>query len=329
MASIPSLANSGELAPRRIVFVVLPDVNLLDLAGPAQVFHAAAGMGAPYRVVFCASQPELGSAQGLTLAHLEPLPPVGEGEVVLVPGVHLHAQALDDTWIDPAVVRWIAEASRAGAHVASVCTGAFALGEAGLLDGRRCTTHWQAVPLLQSRYPRAMVEEAMLFVQDGRITTSAGIASGIDLALALVERAHGPLLAAQVARYLVVYLRRNGSHAQHSIYLDYRTHLHPGVHRAQDYLVASLTAPVSLTDVAAAARMSVRSLSRAFKEATGLTPLQYHQRLRLELGAALLSSPELSIEAIAERCGFDDARHFRRLWRRTFGAPPSHSRASA
>jgi transcriptional regulator GlxA family with amidase domain len=327
MGSIPSLAPSHELAPQRVVFVVLPDVNLLDLAGPSQVFHAAAGMGAPYRVVFGASQPELASAQGLTLAHLEPLPPVGEGEIVLVPGVHLHAQALGDTWIDPAVVRWIADAARAGAHVASVCTGAFALGEAGLLDSRRCTTHWQAVPLLRNRYPRAIVEEAMLFVQDGRITTSAGIASGIDLALALIERTYGPLLAAQVARYLVVYLRRNGSHAQHSIYLDYRTHLHPGVHRAQDYLVASLTTPASLTAVAAAARMSVRSLSRAFKEATGLTPLQYHQRLRLELGATLLSNPELSIEAIAQRCGFDDARHFRRLWSRTFGAPPSHSRA--
>jgi transcriptional regulator GlxA family with amidase domain len=225
------------------------------------------------------------------------------------------------------VVCWLAEAYQAGAYLASVCTGAFVLGEAGLLDGRRCTTHWEAVPLLRSRYPRAKVDEATLFVHDGRITTSAGIASGIDMALALIERAHGPLLTAQIARYLVVYLRRNGSHAQQSIYLDYRTHLHSGVHRAQDYLVASLTTPVSLTDLAAASQMSVRNLSRAFKEATGLTPLQYHQRLRLELGATLLDNPDLSIEAIAQRCGFDDARHFRRLWQRTFGTPPSRHRA--
>jgi transcriptional regulator GlxA family with amidase domain len=228
--------------------------------------------------------------------------------------------------VEQAAISWLTKSYQAGAHVASVCTGAFVLGEAGLLDGRRCTTHWQAVPFLRGRYPLAKVEEAMLFVRDGRITTSAGIASGIDMALAVIEQAYGPLLAAQVARYLVVYLRRNGTHAQQSLYLDYRTHLNPAVHRAQDYLLASLTASVSLSEVAAAAHMPVRSLTRAFKEATGLTPLQYHQLLRLELGATLLENPDLSIEVIAERCGFDDARHFRRLWQRVHGVSPSRSR---
>jgi transcriptional regulator GlxA family with amidase domain len=313
--------------PQRVVFLLLPNVNLLDLAGPAQVFSSAASMGAPYQVVFCANQPELTTAPGLVLADLAPLPVVGAGEIVLVPGIGLHADSLGDRLLNPTVGRWLNEAYLAGANLASVCTGAFVLGEAGLLDGRCCTTHWEAVPLLRSRYPRARVDEATLFVHDGPITTSAGIASGIDMALALVEREHGPLLAAQIARYLVVYLRRNGSHAQQSIYLDYRTHLHPGVHRAQDYLAASLTTPVSLSHLAATAEMSVRSLSRAFKEATGLTPLQYHHRLRLELGAALLDNPDLSIEAVAERCGFEDARQFRRLWQRTFGAPPSRRRA--
>jgi transcriptional regulator GlxA family with amidase domain len=251
---------------------------------------------------------------------------VGSGEIVLVPGIGLPTDTLGGRLLNPEVRRWLNEAHQAGAELASVCTGAFALGEAGLLDGRRCTTHWEAVPLLRSRYPRARVDEATLFVHDGPITTSAGITSGIDMALALVEREHGPLLAAQIARYLVVYLRRNGSHAQQSIYLEYRTHLHPGVHRAQDYLAASLATPVSLSHLAAMAEMSVRSLSRAFKEATGLTPLQYHHRLRLELGAALLHNPDLSIESVAARCGFEDARQFRRLWQRSFGAPPSRRR---
>jgi transcriptional regulator GlxA family with amidase domain len=311
------------------VFLLLPNLNLLDLAGPLQVFQAAAHMGASYQVVFCASQPELVCAQGLTVAYVGPLQEIEKGDIVLVPGVSLEGRELDVRGVDQATIRWLTESYQAGAHIASVCTGAFVLGEAGLLDGRRCTTHWQAVPFLRSRYPRAKVEEAMLFVHDGRITTSAGIASGIDMALAVVEQRHGPLLAAQVARYLVVYLRRNGSHAQQSIYLDYRTHLNPAVHRAQDYLLASLTTPVSLSELAAAAHTPVRSLTRAFKEATGLTPLQYHQLLRLELGATLLEHPDLSIEVIAERCGFDDARHFRRLWRRVYGAPPSRSRTRA
>lgn len=320
---------SHQPGQQRVVFLLLPNLNLLDLAGPLQAFHAAAGMGAPYQTVFCASQPELVCAQGLTVAHVGPLQEVGEGDIVLVPGVSLEDRKLGVSVVDHTITCWLTESYQAGAHVASVCTGAFVLGEAGLLDGRRCTTHWQAVPFLRSRYPRAKVEEAMLFVRDGRIITSAGIASGIDMALALVEQAHGPLLAAQVARYLVVYLRRNGSHAQQSIYLDYRTHLNPGVHRAQDYLLASLTAPVSLSELATAAHMPVRSLTRAFKEATGLTPLQYHQLLRLEFGATMLENPDLSIEVIAERCGFDDARHFRRLWRRVYGAPPSRSRTRA
>ena len=312
---------------QRVVFLLLPNVNLLDVAGPAQVFSTAASMGAPYEVVFCACQPELTTALGLVLADLAPLPTVGAGDIVLVPGMGLRTEMMFTNQVTPAGARWLYEAYQAGAFVASVCTGAFVLGEAGLLDGRRCTTHWEAVPLLRSRYPHARVDEATLFVHDGPITTSAGIASGIDMALALVEREHGPLLAAQIARYLVVYLRRNGSHAQQSIYLDYRTHLHPGVHRAQDYLTASLTTPVSLSHLAATSQMSVRSLSRAFKEATGLTPLQYHHRLRLELGSVLLDNPDLSVEAVAERCGFEDARQFRRLWQRTFGTPPSRRRA--
>jgi transcriptional regulator GlxA family with amidase domain len=314
-------------ARQRVVFLLLPNVNLLDVAGPAQVFSTAAHMGAPYDVVFCACQPELPTTMGLVVANLVPLPAAGSGEIVLVPGVGLQTTALKTGLLNPTVARWLNQAYQAGACLASVCTGAFVLGEAGLLDGRRCTTHWEAVQLLRSRYPRARVDEGALFVQDGPITTSAGIASGIDMALALVEREHGPLLAAQIARYLVVYLRRNGSHAQQSIYLDYRTHLHPGVHRAQDYLAASLNTPVPLSHLAAMAQMSVRSLSRAFKEATGLTPLQYHHRLRLELGSVLLDNPELSIEAVAERCGFEDARQFRRLWQRTFGTPPSRRRA--
>src|SRR5690348_7021636 len=289
------LAPIRHTVPNRVVFLLLPDVNLLDLAGPAQVFHTTASMGAPYLVQFCAPQPELVSAQGPVLAQLEPLPEICAGDTLLVPGMSLQAYARGETRLDPTVARWIAEAYRAGACLASICTGAFVLGEAGVLDGRRCTTHWEVIAHLRTRYPRAKVVEAALFVEDGPITTSAGIASGIDLALALVERAHGPLLTAQVARYLVVYLRRNGTQAQHSIYLDYRTHLDPGVHRAQDHLIASLTAPVSLSQLAVAAGMSVRSLSRAFKEATGLTPVQYHQRLRLELASSLLHNPDLSI----------------------------------
>ncbi|RIH83675.1 HTH-type transcriptional regulator CdhR [Calidithermus terrae] len=311
---------------RRVLFLLLPEVNLLDLAGPAQVFAAAASLGANYSLAFCAHQPELVSAQGLAFARLEPLPPAGPRDRVLIPGMDLARYATGELRLEPAVREWLRGAYAAGAQLVSVCTGAFVLGEAGLLDHRRCTTHWSAIEALRARYPLARVQDAVLFTHDGPVTTSAGIAAGIDMALSVVEQEHGPLFAAQVARLLVVYLRRNGTHAQTSVFLQYRTHLHPGVHRAQDFLLEKLAEPVSLEQVAAAARMSVRSLSRAFREATGLTLTAYRQRLRLELARTLLHNPELSIEDVAVKTGFADVRHFRRLWSREFGFAPSAAR---
>lgn len=310
----------------RVLFLLLPHVNLLDLAGPAQVFHTAAHIGAPYTLLFCAEQSDITSAQGLVFAHVQPLMPVAADDLVVVPGVSLEAYASGSLRIGATVLQWLQQAHLLGAQIASICTGAFVLGEAGLLDNRRCTTHWEVTAALQERYARAQVIEGALFVRDGTVTTSAGIAAGIDLALALIEQVRGPLFTAQLARYLVVYLRRSHAQSQESIYLAYRTHLHQGIHRAQDYLIQAHTKPVALQEVAAHAHMSVRSLVRAFKESTGITPLQFHQRLRLEAAASLLGNPEISVAEVARRCGFEDARHFRRLWQRTFGSPPSLSR---
>jgi transcriptional regulator GlxA family with amidase domain len=323
-----TIQQAGVLETReqRVLFLVLPQVNLLDLAGPAQVFDAAARLGMPYRLIFCAHRPEVCSAQGLVFSHLQPLEPVQPGDLVIVPGLQFDREEARRWLWEPAIIRWLRQAYDGGSPIASVCTGAFALGAAGLLDGRRCTTHWISLAALQERYPRARVLESALFVHDNRVTTSAGIASGIDMALSLLEQRHGPLFTAQVARYLVVYLRRNGSQSQDSIYLQYRTHLDPAVHQAQDYLINHIARPVLLQTLADTVHLSVRSLTRCFKEATGLTPVQYHQRLQIELATTFLHDPSLSIEEVARKCGFEDARHFRRLWQRTFGVPPSVSR---
>lgn len=314
---------------RRVLFLVLPQVNLLDLAGPAQAFHVAARLGVPYKLVFCANRPEVSSAQGLVFAHLEPLEPVSADDLVIVPGLQFDEEVTQSRVWEPAISQWLRQAYDVGAPIASVCTGAFALGEAGLLDGRRCTTHWVSVANLQKRYPRARVLDTALFVHDGKITTSAGIASGIDMALSLLEQEHGPLFTAQIARYLVVYMRRNGSQPQDSIYLQYRTHLNPAVHQAQDHLIQHVAEPVSLKSLAEVTHLSIRSLTRSFKNATGLTPVQYHQSLQLELAATFLHDPGLSIEEVARKSGFEDARHFRRLWNRAFGASPSVSRSAS
>ncbi|GAA3440853.1 transcriptional regulator [Planomonospora venezuelensis] len=309
-----------------MVVLVLPDVNLLDLAGPVQAFDAAAHLGAPYRVEYVAETPEAVSAQGLRLAGLGPLGAVGPGDLVLVPGHRLYEPRPGELLVSTTVVEWLRAACRAGARIASVCSGAAALGEAGLLDGRRCTTHWSLIDAMRERYPAARVQEAVLYVHDGPVSTSAGIATGLDLALSLVERDHGPALTAAVARQLVVYLRRSATDGQISAFLQHRAHLNEAVHRVQDHLAQHLDTPHTLAELAAVAHLSPRGLSRAFTATVGITPLEYRQRLRLEFAATLLAETGLTVEAVSARCGFRDARHFRRLFTARYGRPPSASR---
>lgn len=287
-----------------MIFVVLPEVEILDLAGPLQALSEAKR----YRIRVCGTTPTVRSSQGITLSELEPLPEVSGDALVIVPGMPYAATER----IERRVTKWLAKAADAGAHIASVCTGAFALGEAGLLDGRRGTTHWSRTTELARRFPRAQVLTDRLFVSDGNITTSAGIASGIDMALALIEQSDGPLVAAEVAREMVVYLRRDGAQQQQSVYLDFRTHLQPGVHRVQDWIVRNPDRRPKLEELADMAGMSSRSLTRTFRRATGISVHDFSTRVRLELARSLLHEPSLTMEAVATRSGLS-ARELRRL----------------
>lgn len=327
--SLQDSLRDTERTSRTVVFLLLPYVHLLDLSGPAQVFDTAFQAGMAYTLRYCSSQPTRVSAQGLTLTNLAPLPVLTANDLVIVPGIQHQADIEHEMLLDQQTREWLLATAQGGTHMASICTGAFALGEAGLLNGRRCTTHWAFIKNLRTRYPEARVIDNMLFVEDRALTTSAGIASGIDLALAFLEQEQGPLFASQIARYLAIYLRRNGFQAQESIYLEYRTHVHTGVHRVQDYLINHIAESVLVDELAKVAGVSTRELNRSFKEATGLTPIQYHQRLKMELATTLLPNRSLSIEEIAFKCGFEDVRHFRRLWQRHFGMSPSASRAHA
>ena len=307
----------------RVIFAIADQVELFDLAGPAQVFYEAACAGADYRIVHASIQQEAASAQGVALAKLEPLPKsAGAGDIVLVPG----SSILRSTgWArnNASFLAWLRSAHRNGATVASVCVGAFALGAAGLLDGRSCTTHWKYVDALQQRFPRAHVIANRLYVFDGTIATSAGIASGVDLALAMVERDQSARIAAVVAREMVISVRRLGSQEQLSSYFSGRDHMVHEVHVVQDWLVDNPGISFTLDELAARAGVSTRTLTRQFKAATGRTVNAYATSLRLEYARSLLRDPSLTIDDIAERCGFADGRHLRRLWKGAHGAPPS------
>ena len=303
--------------PRRIVLALFPGCEVLDVAGPLQTFHEAAAFGVPYEILHVAATSSVRTAQRLELTGLAPFPDVGPEDRVMVPGY-----TLSDTRPPAALVKWVRRAAAAGAQVCSVCTGTFVLGEAGLLDGRRCTTHWKRVRELQRRFPRATVVGDRLFVEDGPVVSSAGIASGIDMALALLERDAGPVVASSVARELVVYMRRDGSHAQESIYLDYQTHLSPGVHVVQQHLVTHPESTDRLGELARMAGMSERTLTRAFRRATGISVHAYRERLRLERARDLMRNPTMTMDAIASACGYADARQLRRIWTARRGASP-------
>lgn len=239
------------------------------------------------------------------------------GDLIVVPGHDMRRAS------HALLRRWLRKAVNSGALVCAVCTGAFILGEAGLLDRRSCTTHWKRLDELQRRFPLARVERDRLFVTDGPVTTSAGVASGIDVALWFVEQHYGPLLAARVAREMVVYIRRDGHEKQASVYLDYRTHINSGVHVVQDYLTTHTKERVLIPELARIAGMSSRSLTRSFRIATGLSIADFRNKVRLEVAKSLFENLNMTVEAVAEQSGFNDPRQFRRVWRTAFGEPPS------
>jgi transcriptional regulator GlxA family with amidase domain len=309
---------------RRVIFALFPGCEILDLAGPVQAFYEAKALGALYEILYCAPTADVPSAQGLGLSGLEPLPEVRPGDRVIVPGYPIGTGR-----VPPTLVTWLRRAHRSGAELCSVCTGAFALGEAGALDGRTCTTHWRRVPELGGRFPRSQVVGDRLFVIDDSVVTSAGIAAGIDMALALIERDAGPLVAGAVAREMVVYIRRDGGHDQGSVYLDYQTHLSPGIHQLQQHLVANPASRETLGQLARIAGMSERNLTRVFKRVTGISIHDFRERLRVERARDLMRNPTLTLDAVAAACGFADGRQLRRVWSARFGAPPSAARGRA
>ena len=299
----------------KVVFLLAPGLHLLDVAGPAQAFSHTADLGYDYTLHYVAERPEVGTAQGLPLRASVDWPALTADDLVLVPGWRT-ASLRGPGPFAASTLRRLRAHHDAGGTVASVCAGADALARAGLLDGHRCTTHHELQDDLARATPRATVVRDVLYVVDGRVVTSAGVASGIDLALHLIATRHGPDVAARVARTMVVYARRNGDEQQASAMLRHRCHLDDTVHRVQDVIDARYTERLPLAELARAAGCSPRTVTRAFERATGTTPLRYQQLLRLERAEHLIGHGA-TVEAAARSVGFEDARMLRRLRSRT------------
>ncbi len=300
---------------KKMVFIIPPEVELLDLAGPAQVFTEAKFHGFEVDIEFYCFRDLPVSTSGLgfgNVAHYKEAK-LKEGDFVFVPGMDADYVRSISFKAERAFFDWLKECSDKRITVCSICNGAFALGHAGLLTNTECTTHWRRVNELQVQFPQAKVLTDILYVKSNHVYTSAGISAGIDLALAILEELKGALFTHKVARGLVVYHRRSGSHKQQSVYLDYRNHINPQVHEVQDFMIDNLSKENSIESLAAQVGMSPRNLSRVFKETTGSTVLEYLTMLRKEYASTMINNPEYTIDYIASKCGFKTARQLQRI----------------
>ncbi len=313
-----------------MVVVGYEAAELLDIACVTTPLAMANGIGAPtvpYRVrVAGPAGAPLVCGTGLTLAADEALERLaGPLDTLIVSGgVGFERAAADARLV--AHVRRLARESR---RVASVCTGAAVLAAAGLLDGRRATTHWRYARRLADEHPQVTIDPAPIYVRDGNVYTAAGVTSAMDLTLAFIEEDHGPDLARQVARDLVVYLQRPGNQAQMSLFTSAPVPRDGLVRGLVEHIAAHPAADLSATALAARAGVTPRHLTRLFNEQLGRAPARYVRYARAEAAAQLLASTELPLEAVADRCGFGSAEAMRQTFTRRYGVPPSRFRATA
>lgn len=299
----------------KIIFLILPNTHLLDLAGPDQVFLEAAGSGGNITVEYCSPEKEIFTSSNLCINKLKHFSKikVEENDFIFIPGADVHYLMQKHIPQEKETIAWLKNAYAKGASVCSVCTGAFFLAKTGLLNGKKCTTHWKRTNELHQKFPQVNLLENILFTEDERIFTSAGVTAGIDLALYIVSKIKDENFSFKVARELVVYMRRKGNQAQQSVFMDYRNHIHSGIHEVQDYVQENISKKISLSHLADIAYMSPRNLTRIFKKETGITVNNYVTLIRKELLQNLNGSQELTRKQMADLCGLKSERQVIRL----------------
>jgi transcriptional regulator GlxA family with amidase domain len=334
-----------------VVILIYPGVQSLDVTGPLEVFNGARELLAWHERV-AGKQPGQPSGPSGTAPSARPergyrvhvvspdgVPVVTSSGLTLVPDATMdEAPARIDTLLiaggagsealcaDRAVLDWIAARARRARRVTSVCTGAFVLAAAGLLDGRRATTHWASAAELARRHPHVRVDADPIFVRDGNIWTSAGVTAGMDLALALVEEDHGREAALTIARHLVLFLRRPANQSQFSATLAAQAPARSSLRDVQRFAVEHLASDLSVEALAARAHMSPRHFARSFRAETGITPARYVERLRLEAARRALEDTREPLAQVAADCGFGTPETMRRTFLRALGVGPAEYR---
>lgn len=310
-------------AAPRIVFVVYEGLQTLDLSGPWETLDTAGNeSGRPYELLTASVDGRpIRSSSGLTLVPHRRLAEFREPHsldtLIVVGGLGTRTALADERLIGE-ICRLAAGARRLG----SVCSGAFLLAEAGLLDGRRAVTHWDLCELLAASYPRVEVDPDPIFIRGGDVITSAGVTAGIDLALELVAEDHGPAVALAVARHLVVYARRPGGQSQFSVQLSHQAASTPPLAELQAWIAEHLEADLSVGTLAGRLHLSERQLSRLFRAELDASPAAYVERARIERARTLIEDGAPALDRVAAECGFASAEVMRRAFQRRLGTSP-------
>ncbi|MBF8744015.1 GlxA family transcriptional regulator [Pseudomonas monteilii] len=314
-------------AHRTVAMVLFNDVLLLDVTGPMDAFTIANRFLPPERqyqlLTFAEEAKAIRSSCGLRVLAdqcLDNLP--AAVDLLLVPG----GPGAYDVAL-PALESWLGPAARSAKRFGAICTGVFLLGRAGLLDGYRCTTHWNYVQRLASSFPQAKVETEHIYVIDRNLITSGGITAGIDLALAVIAEDHGKSLALEVAKVLLVARHRQGGQTPYGPLLAAVPRDGSPVARVQAYIVDHIDQAFTVQKMAGLVAMSSRNFARIFQREVGITPLQYLQNARIDQARKLLESSDLPLKVVAAQCGFGSDRHMRKVFCERIGMTPAQYRA--
>ncbi len=312
---------------KNVAILLFPDVLMLDVAGPVEVFSIAnryLAESEQYRIQTISSSAELSvrASNGIRMLADLALPNAPRAfDLLLVPGGP-GAYNLEHRELLP----WLRESACSSCRYGSVCTGAFILGEAGLLDGCRVTTHWNYIQRLAQRYPKACVEAEQIFIRDGAMASSGGITAGIDMALALLEEDHGRQLAVQVAKVLLVAMKRQGGQSQFSPLQAEVAKEDSPIVRAQQHALEHLDEELNVERLASVAGMSARHFARLFLRDVGLTPMEFVHNARIDRARSLLETSDLPLKTVAYRSGFGSERSMRSLFRERLGLSPAQYR---
>src|SRR5215510_4105735 len=316
----------------RVAAIGFPDAQMLDICGPLEVFSRASRLlsdegrkrSDEYRVELLARRAgAFATSSGISLVATRSFMAVRDGiDTLIVAGGRGVSVALEDG----ALVAWIRRVAPRVQRIASVCTGAFALAKAGLLDGKRAATHWGSCDRLAAEYPRVTVEKDPIFIRQGRVYTSAGVTAGMDLALAMVAEDHGTKLSREVARQLVLFLQRPGGQSQFSAQLSVQVSDRAPLAELQGWMADHLSEDLSVQALASRIAMSPRNFARVFTRTVGLTPGRFAQRIRVEAARRRLEESADGVERIAEECGFGTSESMRRAFLAVVRVSPSDYR---